>query len=164
MTRIARDYTAYTARDRDARDRRPAHRGARAADLSSTSCSPGALRSLAERAHDPGPRPRRLPAALARRRRLGAELPRLREVRRAGSAPGVQRAAGGAVCSVCRPPGSSAPAPETFALLAALLTGDWGVADACDDRHRREGNGLVSAFLQWHIERGLRRCASSRRA
>ena len=25
-----------------------------------------------------------------------------------------------------------------------------------DERHRRQGNGLVSAFLQWHIERGLR--------
>jgi DNA repair protein RecO (recombination protein O) len=64
--------------------------------------------------------------------------------------------AGGAVCPVCRPPGSSAPAPETFALLASLLAGDWEVADGSDERYRRQGNGLVSAFLQWHIERGLR--------
>ena len=41
-------------------------------------------------------------------------------------------------------------------LLAALLTGDWVTADASDVRHRREGSGLVAAYLQWHLERGLR--------
>ncbi|HQV91439.1 MAG TPA: DNA repair protein RecO C-terminal domain-containing protein, partial [Phycicoccus sp.] len=75
-------------------------------------------------------------------------------------APGPHRAfhivAGGVVCPVCRPPGSAAPAPETLALLSALLTGDWAVADASDVRHQREGSGLVAAFLQWHLERGLR--------
>jgi DNA repair protein RecO (recombination protein O) len=30
------------------------------------------------------------------------------------------------------------------------------VADASDPRTRREGNGLVAAYLQWHLERGLR--------
>ena len=60
------------------------------------------------------------------------------------------------MCPVCRPPGSRAPAPETLALLAALLAGDWEIADACDDRHRRQGSGLVAAFLQWHLERGVR--------
>ena len=44
----------------------------------------------------------------------------------------------------------------TLDLLAALLTGDWDTADASDPRHRREGSGLVSAYLQWHLERGLR--------
>ena len=39
-------------------------------------------------------------------------------------------AAGGAVCASCRPPGSVAPSPETFALLDALLHGDWPIADA----------------------------------
>jgi DNA repair protein RecO (recombination protein O) len=65
-------------------------------------------------------------------------------------------AAGGTVCAVCRPPGSAAPAPETMVLLASLLSGDWAAADASDLRHRREGNGLVAAFLQWHLERGVR--------
>jgi DNA repair protein RecO (recombination protein O) len=63
---------------------------------------------------------------------------------------------GGVVCAACRPPGSATPAPETVALLGALLTGDWETADASDVRHRREGNGLVAAYLQWHVERGLR--------
>ena len=56
---------------------------------SSTSCSPARCARSPARAR-PGPRPRRLPAALARRRRLGAELPRLREVRGARAAPRVQ--------------------------------------------------------------------------
>lgn len=63
---------------------------------------------------------------------------------------------GGAVCGDCRPPGSAAPAPETFELLGALLSGDWDVADASHDRSRRESSGLVAVFLQWHLERQLR--------
>ena len=65
-------------------------------------------------------------------------------------------ATGGMVCPACRPPGSAAPAPETVALLGALLSGDWEVADASGERERTEASGLVAAFLQWHIERGLR--------
>ena len=38
----------------------------------------------------------------------------------------------------------------------ALLTGDWEVADAADARDRREASGLVAAYLQWHLERGVR--------
>ena len=56
----------------------------------------------------------------------------------------------------CRPPGSAAPAPETLLLLSALLAGDWAIADASDPQHRREGSGLTAAFLQWHLERGIR--------
>ncbi|MFN8169944.1 MAG: DNA repair protein RecO [Candidatus Nanopelagicales bacterium] len=65
-------------------------------------------------------------------------------------------AAGGALCAADRVPGSAAPAPETLELLGALLTGDWGLADASDPRHRREASGLVSAYLSWQLERGLR--------
>ena len=65
-------------------------------------------------------------------------------------------ASGGAVCYSCRTPGSSAPPPETFVLLAALLTGDWPVADDSSDGAQREGSGLVAAYVQWHLERGVR--------
>ncbi len=65
-------------------------------------------------------------------------------------------ASGGSVCPLCRPPGSVAPAPATLELLGALMTGDWLVADASTPMHRREGSGLVTAFLQWHLERGVR--------
>ncbi|MDE9367554.1 DNA repair protein RecO [Luteipulveratus sp. YIM 133132] len=75
-------------------------------------------------------------------------------------APGPHRAfnlaSGGAVCSSCRPPGSAAPRPETFTLLGALLVGDWSTASTSDDRTRQEASGLVSAYVQWHLERGVR--------
>jgi DNA repair protein RecO (recombination protein O) len=65
-------------------------------------------------------------------------------------------ASGGVLCNDCRVPGSAHPAPGTVALLGALLAGDWpGVAGA-EDRERREARGLVSAYLSWHLERGLR--------
>ena len=60
------------------------------------------------------------------------------------------------MCPSCRPPGSAAPAPVTVALLSALLTADWEVADASAPRERREASGLVAAYLQWHLERGVR--------
>lgn len=65
-------------------------------------------------------------------------------------------AGGGALCPACRVPGSANPRPETMVLLGALLSGDWEVADASEERARREASGLVSAYLQWHLERQLR--------
>jgi DNA repair protein RecO (recombination protein O) len=41
-------------------------------------------------------------------------------------------------------------------LLGALLTGEWETVDAAEDRERREARGLVSAYLAWHLEHGLR--------
>ena len=76
------------------------------------------------------------------------------------SAPGPHRfftvPAGGAVCADCRSPGAAAPGAETLVLLDALRTGDWETAEASGQRARREGSGLVAAYLQWHLERGLR--------
>ena len=65
-------------------------------------------------------------------------------------------AGGGVVCGDCRVPGSVVPSAEAIGLLSALLTGDWETADASEPRHVREGSGLVSAYLHWHLERGLR--------
>ncbi len=65
-------------------------------------------------------------------------------------------ASGGALCDVCRAPGSLAPAGSTLAHLSALLTGDWVVADATDLRTARDASGIVAAFVQWHLERGVR--------
>jgi DNA repair protein RecO (recombination protein O) len=53
-------------------------------------------------------------------------------------------------------PGSATPRPDTLALLGALLSGDWVLAEASDERTRREASGLVSAYLQWHLERQLK--------
>jgi DNA repair protein RecO (recombination protein O) len=63
---------------------------------------------------------------------------------------------GGMLCSDCRLPGSAHPAPGTVTLMGALLAGDWPVVEASDARARKEAAGLVSAYLSWHLERGLR--------
>lgn len=65
-------------------------------------------------------------------------------------------AAGGALCTRCRVPGSANPAGETLVHLGALLAGNWAVVDDAVDRHRREARGLVAAYVSWHLERGLR--------
>jgi DNA repair protein RecO (recombination protein O) len=65
-------------------------------------------------------------------------------------------AAGGMVCTTCRPPASAMPAPSTVTLLAALLTGDWVLAETADSRSRREADGMVAAFVAWHLDRQLR--------
>jgi DNA repair protein RecO (recombination protein O) len=152
---IARDYTTYTAStamletcDRLTEEREPA--------LQQYLLLQGALRSLAGGEHEPA---LVLDAYLLRSLSVAGWAPSFHDCVRCG-APGPHRAfnlaSGGTVCPVCRPPGSAAPAPETLRLLAALLAGDWAVADASDARHRREGSGLTAAFLQWHLERAVR--------
>jgi DNA repair protein RecO (recombination protein O) len=116
----------------------------------------GGLRTLAAGSHDPS---LVLDAYLVRSLSVAGWAPSFVDCARCG-APGPHRAfalgSGGSVCPVCRPPGSAAPHPQTLDLLAALLTGDWGLADASEPRRRREASGLVSAYLQWHLERRVR--------
>ncbi len=64
--------------------------------------------------------------------------------------------AGGMLCAGCRLPGSARPAHETVEVLGALLAGDWDLVLGAEERHRREASGLVAAYLQWHLERGLK--------
>ncbi|HEX2705813.1 MAG TPA: DNA repair protein RecO, partial [Candidatus Lustribacter sp.] len=116
----------------------------------------GALRSLATGEHDPG---LVLDAYLLRSLAVAGWAPSFHDCARCGAVGphgAFNAAAGGAVCPSCRPLGSAAPAALTLELLAALLSGDWPLADAADGRSRREGSGLVAAFLQWHLERQVR--------
>jgi DNA repair protein RecO (recombination protein O) len=114
------------------------------------------LRALAAGEHDSG---LVLDAYLLRSLAVAGWAPSFEDCARCG-APGPHRAfalpSGGVVCPDCRPPGAATPAPETLELMAALLTGDWEVADASTVRHRHEASGLAGAYLQWHLERGLR--------
>jgi DNA repair protein RecO (recombination protein O) len=70
--------------------------------------------------------------------------------------PAFAVAAGGMVCASCRPPGAASPAAPTVALMLALLSGDWDMADRSERRHRVECSGLVAAYLQWHLEHSIR--------
>lgn len=63
---------------------------------------------------------------------------------------------GGSVCNRCRPSASATPAPETLELMGDLLSANWVRASGSEIKHRREASGLIAAYLQWHIERGLR--------
>jgi DNA repair protein RecO (recombination protein O) len=64
--------------------------------------------------------------------------------------------AGGVVADTAAPPGTPRLKPESLALLAALLAGNWSVADASDPVARREVRGIVAAYLQFHLERSIR--------
>ena len=64
-------------------------------------------------------------------------------------------AGGGAVCGRCRPPGSVVPSSETFALLDALLHGDWHTADSATAPTRRDTSGLVVLARTPEAERHL---------
>jgi len=63
---------------------------------------------------------------------------------------------GGSVCANCKPSAAPTPHPESLALMQQLLSGDWDYASASEQRYRREASGLIAAYLQWHLERGLR--------
>ena len=116
----------------------------------------GGLKALTENIHDPS---LILDAFLLRSLAIGGYAPSMTLCSRCEK-PGPHRyfslVGGGSVCAECRPSACATPAPETLSLMAALLSGDWATADASENRNRREANGLIAAYLQWHLERGLR--------
>lgn len=63
---------------------------------------------------------------------------------------------GGMVCSACAPAGSARVHPETGDQLRALMTGEWDVVDAASPGASGAASGLVAAYAQWHLERGIR--------
>jgi DNA repair protein RecO (recombination protein O) len=116
----------------------------------------GAVRALSGRERDPS---LVLDAFLLRAMSHAGWAPAINDCARCaepGPHPAFNVAAGGAVCPRCRPPGSVTPSAETFALLDALLHGDWASADRAGAATRRDTSGLVAAHLQWHLERQLR--------
>ncbi|MEU0931884.1 MULTISPECIES: DNA repair protein RecO [unclassified Embleya] len=155
--RLALDYPAYTAGTAilETAERLTDHERGQPA-LQQYLLLIGALRTLAMGSHEPG---LVLDAFLLRSLAVAGYAPSFVDCARCGL-DGPNRffsvQGGGTVCGDCRPAGSVVPSPETLSLLGALLTGDWGRADASEPRHRREGSGLVAAYLQWHLERGIR--------
>lgn len=150
---LAEDYGRYTAAHA------MAETAERLTDTDEQSAGPqfrllhGALAALARGTGDAG---QLLDSYLLRALATAGWAPNFTNCARCG-APGPHTAVniplGGVVCADCRPAGSSSPAPETIALLAALLAGDWERVAQGDAQGRRESAGIVAGYLQWHLER-----------
>ena len=154
--RIATDYARYTAATAVLETAERLTAEEREPSLRLYLLLVGALRALAEGAHAPT---LVLDAFILRALAIAGYEPVLDACGRC-ALPGPHRyfavASGGLVCPEHRPPGAATVTPGTLELLAALRDGEWSVADAADARTQRDGSGLVAAYLQWHLERGLR--------
>jgi DNA repair protein RecO (recombination protein O) len=63
---------------------------------------------------------------------------------------------GGMVCRNCAPTGAARVDPPTAALVQSLMAGDWAEVDAASAASCAAASGLIAAFAQWHLERGIR--------
>ena len=116
----------------------------------------GGMKALAENRYDSS---LILDAFLLRSLAIGGYAPLMSQCSRCEK-PGPHRyfslVGGGSVCTDCRPSASATPAAETLELMGDLISGNWDRAQNSELRFRREASGLVAAYLQWHLERGLR--------
>lgn len=116
----------------------------------------GALRSLSRREHGPG---LTLDSYLLRALSMAGWAPSFQDCSRCGavgthSAVVVQ--AGGLVCDDCAPSGAPRLDPAAIALLGSLLAGDWEHALSTEEKTRAQATGIVAAYVQFHLGRGLR--------
>jgi DNA repair protein RecO (recombination protein O) len=116
----------------------------------------GALRSLARREHAAG---LTLDSYLLRSLSIAGWAPSFVDCAVTG-VPGPHSAfvvqLGGVVADEVAPPGAPRLDESTLALLASLLAGDWEHAHAAGERTRSQASGIVAAYTQFHLERGLR--------
>ena len=119
----------------------------------------GGLRALAKGDHTPRSV---LDSYLLRVMALSGWAPGLAECARCGT-PGDHRSfvaqLGGMVCSNCAPVGSPRVATETTSLLRSLMAGEWDAVDEASHHASASASGLVAAYAQWHLERGIRSLA-----
>lgn len=116
----------------------------------------GGLRTLSQGGHAPRSV---LDSYLLRAMALSGWAPALDECARCGTmGPHDWFVAqlGGVVCGDCAPAGSARIRPETGALLRALIAGEWDQVDAAAEAATVAASGLVAAYTQWHLERGIR--------
>ncbi|MDO5617705.1 DNA repair protein RecO [Kocuria sp.] len=119
----------------------------------------GALSALARGLHDPAAI---LDSYLMRAVSVAGWAPSFTDCARCGE-PGPHRAfsaeLGGVVCANCRPPGALAPDAATLEYLEALVTGRWEHVDQAPPRVARAAAGLVSSYVQFHLEKTVRALA-----
>ena len=116
----------------------------------------GALRSLARGEHGPS---LTLDSYLLRALSIAGWAPSFGDCAVTGE-PGPHSAfvaqLGGMVADAVAPPGAPRLTPETIGLLGALLTGDWALVEESGASTRAQASGVIAAYTQWHLERGLR--------
>ncbi|MDD7943382.1 DNA repair protein RecO [Microbacterium sp. NE2HP2] len=116
----------------------------------------GGLRALARGEHDSRAV---LDSYLLRAMALSGWAPSLDACARCGRTgphDGFVAPLGGSVCDACAPAGSARIAPETGARLRALIAGEWETVDAGSPGTANAASGLIAAYAQWHLERGIR--------
>lgn len=116
----------------------------------------GALRSLAQRQY---PANLVLDAYLLRSLALAGWKPSLDSCGNCGielNLRGFNPHSGEAFCGDCLLPGVANPGAGAIAVMSALLTGDWALTLASEESSRIAASGLIAAYLQWHLERGIR--------
>lgn len=151
---IVADYGRYTAANAmvEAADRVTEAEGSRQQYLLLV----GALRSLSRGEHAPT---LTLDSYLLRALSMAGWAPSFWDCARCGL-PGphdhIVVQLGGVTCPECTPPGSPHINRETLDLLGALLGGRWDEAETASERTRLRASGIVAAYTQWHLERGLR--------
>ena len=119
----------------------------------------GGLRAIVSRHRPPGPL---LDSYLLRSLSVAGYAPSFDACARCGVAGPhgwFSPAAGGILCETCRIPGAAAVGFGAVGVLGALLAGEWPVVDTASPKELREASGLVSAFVAWHVDRGLRSLA-----
>lgn len=151
---IAADYSRFTA----------AHAMVETADrLTETETSPaqytllvGALRSLSRSEHESRAI---LDSYLVRALAMAGWAPSFQSCAKCGADTALDYLViplGGVVCGGCAPTGSARVPEDVRQVLSALLAGDWDTVDAASDQLRSNASGIVAAYTQWHLERGLR--------
>jgi DNA repair protein RecO (recombination protein O) len=116
----------------------------------------GGLRALARGEHTPRSV---LDSYLLRVMALSGWAPGLEECARC-AAPGPHEGfvaqLGGIVCPSCAPVGSARIGAPAVLLLQALMRGDWDAVDAAPHTAGAAASGVIAAYAQWHLERGIR--------
>jgi DNA repair protein RecO (recombination protein O) len=151
---IVDDYARFTAANAmvEAADRLTEHE----AGLQHYLLLVGALRSLSRAEHPPG---MTLDSYLLRALSIAGWAPSFVDCAVTG-ASGPHSAfvpqLGGVVSDAVAPPGSVRLDPATLSLLGALLAGDWVAVEDSEPRTQAQASGIVAAYTQFHLERGLR--------
>lgn len=114
----------------------------------------GALRALSSSDHLPD---QILDSYLLRSLAISGWVPALGSCHNCGvSATHFSTQSGSVSCANCQLVGAVAIGAGGLAHMAALLAGDWESVAGADKQTRSAVSGVISGYLQWQLERGLK--------